>query len=170
MKPLDAWLPEAAARTSFFAFERPGPDRPLSSWFIASSAGHYLIAKWWEQVRRFWEGKRKLANYGGSIIPPDPVATVSPATQVPGEHPYFWFHYLFGYLIESDEEFGRQWMACARPSAGPAHALQNLFSSTPKPSEDQIRAALLSGAPVHKLNWRVEYPIEQLDEMLSQVR
>jgi hypothetical protein len=166
-QPLNAWLPDAVAETSFFAFERPGPDRPLSSWFLVASPGHYLAVKWWEQIRRFWSGKRSLAKYGGTIFPPDPVAAVHPATQIPGQHPYFWFHYLFEYLVQTDEEFRRQWLACKRRSADPAHALQNLFSAPAKPTENQIRHAL-NGAPVHKLNWRVEYPIEQVERMLSQ--
>jgi FkbM family methyltransferase len=165
-RPLDTWLPEAVSQTSFFAFARPAPDRPLSSWFLAGSPEHYLAVKWWEQVRRFWTGRRTLARYEGRVVPPDPVATVSPATQTPGEYPYFWFHYLFGYLIKTDEDFGNQWAACNRLAADPAHALQMLFSSAARPGCDQIQAAL-DAAPVHKLNWRVNYPIQELDKVLS---
>ncbi len=166
-RPLSDWLPEAVSGTSFFAFERPAPDRPLSSWFLAGSPEHYLTTKWWEQVRRFWSDKRVMAQYQGSIVPPSPAAAVSPATQAPGEYPYFWFHYLFEYLIESDQEFGSHWAACKRPAAEPAVALQALFSSPAKPGRDQIRAAL-NASPVHKLNWRVNYPIDEFDNVLSE--
>jgi hypothetical protein len=167
-RPLDSWLPERVAQTSFFAFQRPGPDRPLSSWFLAASPDHELTVKWWDQVRQFWSGKRVLTQYEGNVIPHDPVATVSPATQKTGEYPYFWFHYLFDYLVGTDEDFARQWNACQPLAADPAHALQTLFASPTRPGQNQIRVAL-AAAPVHKLNWRVNYPIEELDKMLSQL-
>jgi hypothetical protein len=166
VSPVDVWLAEAMSQTSFFAFERPAPDRPISTWFLAASQGHYLILKWWEQIGRFWDAERTLMEYEGKVIPPDAFATVSPATQTIGKHPYFWFHYLFQYLIETDKEFNRQWMTTRRYPAGPAHGLQELFASAAKPKQSQIQAGL-NAAPVQKLNWRTEYPIRQFDKLLS---
>ncbi len=45
MKPLDDWIDEYST-SGFFAFNKPGNDRILSSWFIASQKNCPIIAKW----------------------------------------------------------------------------------------------------------------------------
>src|SRR3954453_20542988 len=42
--PLDRWIDDYS-RTGFFAFARPGPDRMLSSWFLASEPHHPLTVE-----------------------------------------------------------------------------------------------------------------------------
>ena len=39
LRPLDAWLP-GATTSGFFAFAKPGPDRMISSWFLAAAPGN----------------------------------------------------------------------------------------------------------------------------------
>jgi mannosyltransferase OCH1-like enzyme len=46
-EPLDAWLPDRLKDAGFFAFERPGADRPLSTWFLAASPDHVMMRKLW---------------------------------------------------------------------------------------------------------------------------
>lgn len=156
VEPLSQWLDDAVSDAGFFAFERPGPDRPISNWFLAATPRNLIFREWWKQIERFWSKPRRLI--GG--IPADPVASVSPdgATES-DQFPYFWSHYLFQYLLESHAEFAETWNGCARIGAGPPHRLQALFVNTPNPSVADIRSAA-SVAPMQKLNWRVSYPLD----------
>lgn len=162
MRPLETWLPNELSNAGFFAFDRPGEDRPLSSWFLAAARPSIVLRRWWEEIERFWSRPRSLATYRQGMVPDDPVATVSPLSQpAADEFPYFWFHYLFRYLIENEEPLSNIWSRVEKRSAGPPHQLQNLFASSQRPSRDEI-AAVASTAPVQKLNWRTSYPLDVL--------
>src|SRR5690242_8628796 len=41
-RPLDDWL-LGVMDEGFFAFDKPAPGRPLSSWLLAAAAGNYLM-------------------------------------------------------------------------------------------------------------------------------
>ncbi len=82
-RPLDDWLPEVMAE-GFFAFERPGPDRPLSSWFLASEPRHALLAAWALATRDYW------------------------AERAQADH-YFWFHRLFQGICDGDSRLAEEW-------------------------------------------------------------
>lgn len=155
--PLQDWLPAGA---EFFAFARPGPDRPISSWFLAAAPGHVIMQKLWAEILRFWCKPRQQAIYNGGLIPPNPAASVAPEAGGGSDfYPYFWLHYLFQYLLETDAEFAGLWALCAQPSAGPPHRLQAVCAGI-APVETIIAAA--KSAPVQKLNWRAAYPLDVL--------
>jgi hypothetical protein len=159
---LDEWLPGMLQSTGFFAFERPGHDRPISSWFLAAARDHIIINRWWEQIGRFWSKPRRLAMYEAGPVPSDPVESVAPGRgAATDEFPYYWFHYLFQYLIENDADIADVWSHTAKCSASPPHCLQELFAESGRPSRDQIIAAA-SCAPVQKLQWRTNYPLDVL--------
>lgn len=159
--PLDTWLPKATAQTGFFAFERPAADRPLSSWFLAAEPNHPVMEAWWGEIERFWSKPRQLADHPGGI-PPDPVAAIAPDRGGAGDfYPYYWFHYLFQYLLDTRPEIAAIWRNTARRPADPAHAMQMLFGGGEPPGLYQVMAAA-SGSPVHKLNWRAPYPLDML--------
>jgi hypothetical protein len=166
VRPLRDWLPKFTRRSGFFAFDKPEPDRPLSSWFIAATPGHVLLEKWWREIARYWSKPRTIARYvDPSIpdpgqIPADPVWVVAPEGGArAGNYPYFWFHYLFAYLLLHDREFAAEWARCTRRSATPAHRLLHLFGLYGHPSPQEVAEAM-RGAPLHKLTWRRDYPIE----------
>jgi hypothetical protein len=126
-RPLDDWLPAALNQAGFFAFDRPDADRAVASWFLAASPGHRMMQQWWTEVRRFWSKPRTLARYPNGIIPADPVWTVAPdGGAATDEFPYFWFHYLFGYLPETDPAFAAQWALCPKVPAGPPPAHRSI--------------------------------------------
>ena len=49
VKPLSQWLGDALTEAGFFAFERPGPDRPISSWFLAATPRNLIFREWWKR-------------------------------------------------------------------------------------------------------------------------
>jgi hypothetical protein len=163
VKPLSQWLDDALTEAGFFAFERPGWDRPISNWFLAATPRNLIVREWWKQIERFWSKPRRLTDG----IPADPVASVSPnGASESDQFPYFWSHYLFQYLLESHVEFAETWNRCAKRDAASPHRLQALFANTPRPSVADIRSAA-SAAPMQKLTWRVSYPLDVLTAALS---
>lgn len=159
--PLEAWLSPLMAGTDFFAFARPGPDRPISSWFMAATPGSFVLDKLWAEILRFWSRPRRLAHYEGGLIPPDPAASVAPeAGGASGDYPYFWLHYLFQHLLGTDPEFAAAWARCPAVPADAPHLLQALCARADA-QDMQIRTAART-APVQKLNWRAPYPLDLL--------
>lgn len=167
--PLTPWLDEMAGTQGFFALERPGPDRPISSWFLAASQNNPMMRWWWPEIERFWSRPRRLVAYPGGV-PPDPVAEVSPEAGGQGDtYPYFWFHYLFRYLVETRPEATEFWSRCVHRSALPACQLQFLFDENSTPTLFEI-IEKVSGAPIHKLNWRAPYPLDLFAAIGDQVQ
>lgn len=133
-RPLDTWLPKAL-NAGFFAFDRPAPDRVLASWFIATTEGHPLIERLHAAVLQFWKEHDRAGAY-------------------------FWFHYLFGNLCESDQQFGCLWDKVPKISADEAHRPQ--WTGLLEDKESAVEQTLLSLGPVTKLTYRVD------DTMLSE--
>lgn len=125
-QPLDTWLPDAMCE-GFFAFNSPGWDRPLSSWFIAAEEGHSLIAQWHAAVLQYWH-ERSNTEY------------------------YFWFHYLFADLCKSNVAFRKTWQRVPKISARGPHYLQSV--GLLEECEAVIDQALCELPPVSKLTYR----------------
>ena len=83
LSPLDSWLPGATA-SGFFAFDRPGPDRMLATWFLAAVASSPAILRWRALAQAYW-------------------------THRTAPHAYFWCHYLFGSAYEADAQVRAVW-------------------------------------------------------------
>jgi hypothetical protein len=165
IRALDAWLPPLLTESGFFAFERPGPDRALSSWFLAATPGNELMSKWWGEVERYWRKPRHLINFDGMLAPANPTWEVSELGGAAHDsYPYFWFHYLFEFLVESDLNFRARWAKCAKWSADAPHRIQNLFEFGTAPTYEAIVEHSRS-APIHKMNWRRSYPLEVLQTL-----
>ncbi len=98
-QPLDDWLYENI-QSGFFAFDKPGEDRLLSSWFLYCEKNNYIISKWKEATLQYWNNNNEM-------------------------HTYFWFHYLFGDLYKNDTEFQILWDLTSKISADYPHFLQN---------------------------------------------
>ena len=97
-RPLDEWLPDVTTH-GFFAFRQTAPERPLSSWFLGSDAGNYLVSAWTRRTLDYWMNRVRSDNY-------------------------FWFHQLFCEMCESDATAGAAWSQVPRWSADGPHALQ----------------------------------------------
>lgn len=127
-RPLDSWLPDVMSE-GFFAFDRPAPDRVLSSWFIATSEGHLLIERLHAAVVQFWKEQVRAGSH-------------------------FWIHYLFGKICELDREFCSSWNRVPKISADGPHLPQ--WKGLLEESESVVEQTLLSLAPVSKLTYRFD--------------
>lgn len=141
MKPLDAWFPVIMAQCDFFAFSRPGPDREISSWFLASRPGGYVADSLWRAVERYWRHR-----------------------QVP-TRVYHWYHYTFEYLVRVSPAFRREWQKAPRLSARTMITLQGRLEAGARPSADQL--ALERAAPMHKLTYKRHLHLDLLAEVLD---
>jgi hypothetical protein len=129
--PLEAWLPPLI-ENGFFAFARPGPDRLLSTWLLAATPGHELVAKWLAACLRYWRLTER-ADF------------------------YFWLPYLFADLCRRDPRARAMWAAVPRISADAGHQVQRHAADIGE--TDRIAALLALGTvPVHKLDWRLPLP------------
>lgn len=127
-RPLDSWLPEAA-RQGFFAFAKPGPDRMLSSWFLAAEAGNSLLTRWRDAALDFWVRNDRADHY-------------------------FWFHYSFARVHDADPDFAQAWSRVPEISAaGPHHAQVIGLGVERDPRVDHLLQSL---PPVSKLTYRFD--------------
>ena len=46
VRPLDDWINSVCAPSGFFAYDKPGPGRPISSWFLAAGRDCRIIDLW----------------------------------------------------------------------------------------------------------------------------
>lgn len=82
-RPLDDWLHHYMT-AGFFAFERPGPDRMLSSWFLATVLSNPVIDFWLDATRAYWDGRSR-------------------------PHRYYWLHDLFAQIYQEYSEVRQIW-------------------------------------------------------------
>jgi hypothetical protein len=160
--PLAEWIDECLARSSFFAYEAPGDDRPLSSWFLAAHENSLIMKEWWSAVITYWRQPRILImdESGRIAIPDDPVEAVKPKTgDLQDRYYYFWFHYLFAYLSATSPAFQAEWMRGCRKPASEPHRLQGFMIHNPDADAEAL-AGQARSAEMQKLNWRVSYPLD----------
>lgn len=133
LKPLDEWLHQVLP-SGFFAFAKPGPDRMLSSWFLAAAENNYVIERWYRLTSEYW------------------------STRNVRDH-YFWSHYLFAQIYAEDEVFRNKWDATPEISADGPHYYLPYYDKLRMPVSASDHA-LVEGATVpllkltHKLGDR----------------
>lgn len=126
LQPLDEWLPSRLT-SGFFAFERPTPDRMLSSWFLAATQGCSLVQHWQRAARDYW------------------------ATRTSRDH-YFWVHRLFEACSAANPGFREAWDATPALSAVGPHRFQpyeTRLAAVPTAADETFLAA--PDVPVLKL-------------------
>ena len=127
-KSLDNWL-DKNILTGFFGFELKS-DRMLSSWFLYSEENNYIIQKWKEKTILYWKNHNKM-------------------------HHYFWFHYLFGDLYNSENKFKELWDSTPKISADGPHYIQiqgllNKLSDNVKNHINEVKT------PLYKLTYKYD--------------
>lgn len=156
--PLDNWLQRAVDRSSFFAFDAPGPDRPLSSWFLAAAPENLIIRQWHHDVFEYWGGAPRTLSEESCRLTTEVSSALTDLTNLDiGVYPYFWFHYLFRNMCKVHPEIEAQWQNTPKISADFPHTLHWLGLSAPA-DEELLRYWRGGISPVYKLDWRAEYP------------
>jgi hypothetical protein len=132
-KSLNEWLPNYIHQ-GFFAFDRPGIDRLISSWFLYSEKGNYITEKWYHKAIQYYQ---KNEN----------------------PHTYFWFHYIFGDLYTLDNTFQKIWDQVPKLSAngiGPHYLLEKGYCNTlTKEVKTDIDSKI---TPLYKLTYKTKFP------------
>lgn len=94
---LDDWLP---TEKGFFAFDKPGPGRPLSNWLIYAERDNYLLNTPASHYFNWWRDNDNDLN-----------------------HNYFIFHHLFDELLKTNKHFNELWLEIPKISAIPPHSV-----------------------------------------------
>jgi hypothetical protein len=139
-KPLNDWLPHFISQ-GFFAFERPGPDKLLSNWFLYSDPHNFIISEWCTSTVNYYILNDKAHNY--SI-----------------------HHYLFGDLYNSNHTFKSIWDTVPKLSAndfGPHYLQQKgMFNTLTSQIKHDIDNKI---TPLYKLTYKCNFP--QYDPSLN---
>ena len=188
-RPLDDWIDTVTAQSGFFAYDKPGPDRPISSWFLAARSQCRIVDLWHAATvtllaktraharfrrvldgaeadwhRLCWVLSRTLTGYlswrfGYGSL-------LIPTSDRPKRGDYFWFHYLFRTLLDQNEEFSRRWASTPRISADGPHLLQKV--GLLKPATIRTDAAIRNRlSHVFKLSRHVSLPDDISDTVLQ---
>jgi Capsular polysaccharide synthesis protein len=172
--PLDEWLPRYI-KTGFFAFDRPGPDRMISSWFLASNKYNYITLTYKTKVNAYWSENPGLISFESSRWHFLNKRLQRRSNQVWFStfvygllkvYPYFWFHYLFENIYLNDKQFKEMWDDTPKCSADIPHKLQisGLFDPLSKEIKDEIDQKV---SPVYKLTWKYESSEYKEDSVLA---
>lgn len=128
-RPLDDWL-VCAMSSGFFAFAAPGPDRMISTWFLASVRASPVTRLWLAACWSYWQGREE-------------------------RHTYHWMHGLFGMLYDLDPEFRLLWDATPKISAQhPLHFGPGAPPLLASPTPDMLSLLADPPAPVYKLTFK----------------
>lgn len=165
VRPLDDWLDVQMGGGVFF-FQKPGPDRLISNWFIAAEPESLLLIKIRDRLIDFW----KKTAFERRFPLPDAVErlliqalsrhyrlsrlrVLSPWRRFFSEPAYMVYHYLCADLVLRDAEVKAIWARIPPVSAVPPHRLQRLGLTKSITSEGE---GLLRGtdSPLFKLTWK----------------
>lgn len=163
MKPLDDWLYDNM-QSGFFAFDKPGPDRMLSSWFIACNKYNYIASTYQNMVNLYWQQNPHLKfieSSGWKFLNKrlqklnTQVWFSAFVTNTLKVYPYFWFHYMFTNLYLRIKEFRDLWDITPKISADIPHRIQMTGLLAPMSAEvkQEIDNKI---SPLYKLTWRYD--------------
>ncbi len=127
MVPLDEWL---KVSNGFFGFEKPGPNRMISSWFLYADLGNCIVEKWLLETQKYWENRTKMDEY-------------------------FWFHYLFNQIYQKDRQFQIAWDTSGKMPAKLPHFL--CFKGYLKKVDSETSLHVSNKvSPLYKLTYKYE--------------
>ncbi len=131
LRPLDSWIDEAVS-AGFFGFANPGPDRMLSSWFMAAKRSQAILSIWQKYCVDYWNIHDE-------------------------RHIYFWFHgYLFKKAYEENKYFRDIWDMSPKISAdGPHYFLPYSHKLADKFSDEEWERLLDTQNPLVKMTHKM---------------
>jgi hypothetical protein len=134
LRPLDDWI-ELAASSGFFAFNRPGPDRMISSWMLAATPGNYIVQNWLARCTAYWSGRKERDHY-------------------------YWLHRLFAEAYENDVRFRKEWDATPKLSADGPHCFVPSRETLFRPVDNFHRLIVETAqTPVLKLTHKLDHSL-----------
>lgn len=169
VRPLDEWIYDNFG-SGFFAFNKPGRDRLMSNWFMASEKKGIIVTRLYERLTDFltthhFETERssfqRVAAKVLSLLFNRSTKTTkfwfTPfVTRIIRVYPYFFFHYQFERLVALDPEAKRIWESTNKISADGPHSIQ-FHGMLARPSVE-IRQQINSGdVPLYKLSWKYDH-------------
>tara|TARA_A100000164_G_C21923591_1_gene781908 strand:+ start:1111 stop:1986 length:876 start_codon:yes stop_codon:yes gene_type:complete len=142
---LDTWLDDVLTE-NFFVFSKPGPDRLISNWFIASEPNGIFVKIWLDSAKKYWTSKLKSNHIGPG-----------------GRIDQFIHHFIFEWEIKTISSLKKKWQKTKKISSKPSHVLQkNLWENHNLRFKD-IKSFLDNREiKLHKLNWRIKFNSEIL--------
>lgn len=180
VRPLDDWLPDCMTGGAFF-FQKPGPDRLISNWFIAADPGNPILERLLARLVAFWE--KAAVNQSGLLATPLEKLVVrvlarhhrlsrwrvrEPWRRLFSESPYMVYHYILCDLVLTDRAAKAAWKQVPRVPAGPSHKLQDFGLCSPaSPEVENLLAG--GGAPVFKLTWKDLPEVPTADTVLGRI-
>jgi len=163
IRPLNEWLKDNM-QAGFFAFNRPGPDRMLSTWFFAAYKGNYIAEVMLNGLNNFWDsnpgirliGNTEWAHLEQQVIALNPQIWFEDfLTKILKVHPYFITHYLFEKNYLSDEKFKQIWDEVPKITADIPHRVQ--FAGLLQPITNVIKQEINDKiSPLYKLAWKYD--------------
>ncbi|MGH7884254.1 MAG: capsular polysaccharide synthesis protein [Thermodesulfobacteriota bacterium] len=168
IKPLDDWIHEYT-NSGFFAFHRPGRNKIMANWFMASYPGCPIVVKMKDRYVRFFEKnnfkkigtlKLKIRRLLALVLNRNTSTArywFSPVvTKFLRIYPYFIFHYLFEKLVSEDPQCRIIWNSTKKiPASGP-HKL--LASGLYSPLSQKIKNEIDERKnPLYKLTWKKDH-------------
>ena len=192
---LDTWMPEAG-QSGFFAFKWNERIRPLSNWFMAAQAGSPAVMRWRAEVAEYLQIRRPLNPdfTGHEALTDAAYRSMGYDGEARAEaYPYFWSHFIFAHLLQTDPEVQAVWNKTPEHSSKRPHMLDRymradglaLTSPNTNPIKQGVKWAisplgyraakirsLLQVAPVHKLSFKRTYragTIRALERAMDQI-
>ena len=186
VRPLDEWIDDCTSSAGFFAYSKPGRNRPIASWFLAAHAGSQIVASYSQAVDNLWRAfvsgrysalqrlfaddvvdRQKLLSDRHSFSfdllnlisrsrQPHRLVNEPVLTDEPSSPYYFWFHRIFQTLLETDRQFAQAWSKAPQITARPPHKLRTRLFE-PLSSEDEMHISNRT-TNVYKLDRRLKIP------------
>ena len=166
VRPLDEWLPQYQS-SGLFLFHRPGRDRLISNWFIASEQGNVVLRRLYERMYRYWsenefenlgQPQSKQAELAARILNRNlflpRLWLRKPFIKLLRTAPYMVYHYQFADLVARDRECRAIWARTPKISADGPHRL--LRHGVLNPSLPEVRKWIdEADPPLFKLSWKL---------------
>lgn len=166
IRPLDDWL-LPYMKSGFFAFSRPGPDRLLSSWFLAAEPGNILPTRLFSQLHSYWDShifRNEEREFTVNVLQRLLRGSARtrgwwfsrPVAEWLSVHPRnFVVHYAFEKLIREDPSCAEIWDRTPKVSAHPLHRPQ--LGGLLSPLSEELRSQIdRQDVPLYKTSWRVD--------------
>lgn len=169
IQPLDTWLRDKM-RAGFFLFYRPGRDRIISNWFIASERNCKFLKQLYDALCTYWN-KYNFVNLGskeetriehwsnriinGRSLRLSQIWLTPLFTRLLRLHPYMVYHFMFYKLLRKDNYCARTFRKMPKFSAdGPCQLIwSGLLNDLTQENRQFVDG---KKAPLFKLKWNLE--------------